>query len=67
MPRYAIAFHSELKGNSQKLLEASSEEEALKIYFDHFCEDYSKDAEGFACFKEDFLDESSPLGSLIEV
>lgn len=67
MPRYVVAFHNDSGGTTQKILEASSEEEVLKFYFEHFCPDYSQDSEGFACFKEDFHDDQTPMGSIIEV
>lgn len=66
MPRYVIAFHSELAGTSQKVLEGSSEEEVLKYYFENFCPEYTPNSEGFAFFKDDFFDEETPMGSIIE-
>jgi|TARA_B110000483_G_C18187352_1_gene539495 hypothetical protein len=67
MSRFVIAFNSELKGVGQSIVEASSSSDAIKTYFESFVVDYSQDAEGYACFWEDFHDESSPMGSVLEI
>jgi hypothetical protein len=67
MSRYVIAFHSELGGTTQKILESSSEEAVLQFYFEHFCPEYTQDSEGFSCFKDDFHDDDYPMGSIVEL
>lgn len=67
MPRYVLSFYSDREGVFSKILEAPSKDEAKRLFFDLFVSDYSKDAEGYAWFREDFDDEDKPLGALQEL
>ena len=68
MPRYAIAFASSQPGIIHQLVEMDSRESALRFFFNqHVGDGYSKDAEGYSYFKEDFSDPEHPLGSILEV
>ncbi len=68
MPKYAIAFASTKPAVILQLVEMDSRESALRYFFNQFVGDgYSKDAEGFSYFKEDFSDSENPLGSILEV
>lgn len=68
MPKYAIAFASPKPALLHQVVEMDSRDSALRFFFNQFVGDgYSKDAEGFSYFKEDFSDPENPLGSIIEV
>ena len=67
MSRFVIAFQSFELGVGQKILEATSIDEALKLYFESYVVNYSKDSEGYACFLDDFNDEETPMGSILEI
>lgn len=67
MPRFVIAEYNEAQGVVQRVLEASTPEEALRMYFDNYVTSFSKNDEGFTYFKEDFFDKNCPFGSIIEV
>lgn len=70
MPRFAIAFmtpESEPK-LIHKIIESETKEIALRKFFNESVTDYySSDEDGFHYFKEDFFDDSSPSGSIIEL
>jgi len=67
MPRFAIAFHSESKGTSVQVIEASTRDQAIRAFFNQMSGTYSKDSEGFAYFCEDFQDEKCPMGAILEL
>lgn len=68
MPKYAIAFAAQKPTLLHQVVEMDSRESALRFFFNQFVsEGYSKDAEGFSYFKEDFADPENPSGSIIEV
>jgi hypothetical protein len=68
MPKYAIAFASQKPAIIHQVVELDSRDAALRFFFNQFVGDgYSKDAEGFSYFKEDFSDPENPLGSILEV
>lgn len=68
MPKYAIAFVSSKPSVVHHVVEMDSRETALRFFFNQFVGDgYSKDAEGFSYFKEDFSDPENPLGSILEI
>lgn len=68
MPKYAVAFAATKPALIHQVVEMDSREAALRFFFNTYVGDgYSKDAEGFSYFKEDFADPDSPLGSIIEV
>ncbi len=68
MPKYSIAFHSPSGKFYHKQVELETQNAALKFFFDNYVEDeYSKDAEGFSYFSEDFGDPDEPLGSILEI
>jgi hypothetical protein len=67
MSNYAIAFvvNSQLR---HRIVEADNKETALRRFFDEELKDfYSEDDQGFFYFKEDFADDRSRIGSIIEV
>ena len=69
MAKYAIAFVTPSKGTSlrHKLIEAETKDAALRRFFDEeAAEFYSNDEQGFFYFKEDFYDEISKSGSILE-
>lgn len=67
MSRYACSFFSDARGQIAAIVEASSSEEALRRFFDAHIEDYTRNAEGFVYFREDFMDETRPLGVILEI
>ena len=68
MPKYAIAFISPKPSLIHQVLEMDSRDAALRFFFNQYVmQGYSKDAEGYSYFKEDFQDGDSPLGSILEV
>lgn len=70
MSRFAIAFitpESEPK-LIHKIIDGETKELALRKFFNETVTDYySDDEDGFHYFKEDFFDDSSPAGSVIEL
>ncbi|HSQ43198.1 MAG TPA: hypothetical protein VLM37_13040 [Fibrobacteraceae bacterium] len=67
MPRFVLSFFSEVQGLRSQLLEAETQDAALRLFFEQDAMDYSKNNEGFSYFREDFFDESRPLGSIVEI
>jgi len=71
MSKYAIAFVLHSKSNTtvcHRVIEGESREAALRSFFDQELKDYySEDDQGFYYFKEDFFDDRSPSGSIIEL
>ncbi|MGL1936027.1 MAG: hypothetical protein OCD01_13450 [Fibrobacterales bacterium] len=67
MARFVIAHYSEKQGTVQKVVELESQETALRFYFEQYAQEYSNNEEGFLYFKEDFFDESKPMGSITEL
>lgn len=70
MPRYAIAFIAPAQTAQlrHKILEGESKDVVLRSFFnDEASEFYSNDEQGFHYFKEDFYDENSSSGSIIEI
>ncbi|MBN1759546.1 MAG: hypothetical protein JW863_14560 [Chitinispirillaceae bacterium] len=70
MPRFAVAFVTPSQ-NSQlihKILEGENKESVLKTFFTESVSDfYSNDEQGFHYFKDDFFDDTTPSGSIIEI
>jgi hypothetical protein len=67
MPRFAVSFFSDLHGMQATLVDASDREGALKKFFEKEVKEYTKNGEGFAYFKEDFQDDTRPLGAVVEI
>lgn len=68
MPRYSIAFITPESALLHQVVEMDSRESALRFFFNQFvASDYTKDAEGYSYFKEDFSDPVSPMGSILEL
>jgi hypothetical protein len=66
--QFAIAFCSEAKGVQISLVEAASQDEAVRQYFDTAEGlEYSKDPEGFGYFLDDFNDPDCPQGAALQV
>ena len=70
MPRFAVAFVTPSQ-NSQlvhKIMEGENKESVLKTFFtESVSEFYSNDEQGFHYFKDDFFDDTTPSGSIIEI
>lgn len=70
MPRFAIAFvtPSEQSRLLHRILESENKETALRSFFNESAREfYSNDEQGYHYFKEDFFDDVSVGGSIIEV
>lgn len=70
MPRFAVAFvtPSENSRLLHKVIESENKETALREFFKEFVREYySDDEQGYHYFKEDFFDDVSSGGSLIEI
>jgi hypothetical protein len=70
MPRYAIAFviPEEPAQLRQRIVENETKEAALRLFFNEEVKEfYSDDDQGFYYFKEDFYDEKTRSGSIIEI
>jgi hypothetical protein len=70
MPKFAIAFILPSKSSQlcHRIIETDSQEDALKRYFEEELKEYySEDDQGFHYFKEDFFDERTRVGSIIEL
>lgn len=71
MSKYAIAFVLHSKSNPaicHRIIEGESREAALRHFFDEELKEYySEDDQGFYYFKEDFFDDRTPSGSIIEL
>jgi hypothetical protein len=70
MARFAVAFVTPAKNGLliHKVIESESRESALKTFFEeNVNEFYSNNAQGFHYFKEDFFDDTTPSGSIIEL
>lgn len=70
MPRFAVAFVTPSQPGQliHRIIEAEDKEEVLKIFLaESVGEYYSNDAQGLHYFKEDFFDDNSPSGSMIEI
>jgi hypothetical protein len=70
MPNFSIAFVAPSK-NAQlchRIIEADNKETALRRFFqEELKEYYSEDDQGFFYFKEDFTDDRTHIGSMIEL
>jgi hypothetical protein len=71
MSKYAIAFILPSKSSPQvcqRIVEGDTRETALRHFFDQELKEYySEDDQGFFYFKEDFFDDRTQSGSIIEV
>jgi hypothetical protein len=71
MSKYAIAFVVPSKSSPSirhRIIEADTKEAALRHFFDEELKEYySEDDQGFFYFKEDFFDERTQSGSIIEL
>jgi hypothetical protein len=70
MPRFAVAFITPTSSARliHKIIESDTKDAALRKFFaDTIAEHYSNDEQGFYYFKEDFYDEETGAGSLIEI
>ncbi len=70
MPRFAVAFITPSSSGKliHKIMEGEDKDSALKTFFNEsVSEFYSSDEQGFHYFKEDFFDENTPGGSIIEI
>ena len=70
MPRFAVAFVTPSQNGQlvHRILEGENKETVLKTFFtDSVSEFYSNDEQGFHYFKEDFFDDTTPAGSIIEI
>ena len=70
MPRFAIAFVTPSQNGQlvHRILEGENKETVLKTLFtESVSEFYSNDEQGFHYFKEDFFDDTTPGGSIIEI
>lgn len=70
MPRFAVAFVTPSENGQllHRLIESEDKETALRSFFKEFAREfYSEDEQGYHYFKEDFYDEVSAGGSLIEI
>ena len=70
MPKYAIAFvtPTDVSKLRHRILEGESKDTALRKFFvEEASEYYSNDEQGFYYFKEDFYDENTSSGSIIEL
>ncbi|HLV31927.1 MAG TPA: hypothetical protein VKY57_10190 [Chitinispirillaceae bacterium] len=70
MPKYAVAFivPSETSLLRHRVLDGENKDAALRKFFtEEVSEYYSNDEQGFYYFKEDFFDETSSTGSIIEL
>jgi len=69
MPKYAIAFITPTKGAAlrHRIMDGENRDSALRRFFnEEASEFYSNDDQGFYYFKEDFFDEVTGAGSIIE-
>lgn len=70
MPKYSIAFITPTENVQlrHRLMEGESKDEALKRFFNEEAREfYSNDDQGYYYFKEDFFDEQSASGSIIDL
>ena len=70
MSKFAIAFIVPSKNTQlcHRIVEGDSKEEALRRFFDEEMKEYySEDDQGYFYFKEDFFDERSTIGSIVEL
>ncbi|MBN1309381.1 MAG: hypothetical protein JXA18_15785 [Chitinispirillaceae bacterium] len=70
MPRFAVAFMTPSNSGQliHRIIEGENRDSVLKAFFtESASEFYSNDEQGFHYFKEDFFDESTPSGSIIEL
>jgi hypothetical protein len=70
MAKYAIAFITPSKRMQLRhaIVEGENKESALRSFFgEKASEFYSDDEKGFLYFKEDFFDEMSAAGNIIEL
>jgi len=70
MPRFAVAFVTPSENGQllHRLIESDDKESALRSFFKELSREfYSDDEQGYHYFKEDFFDEVSAGGSLIEI
>jgi hypothetical protein len=66
MPKFCIAFISPGNNLMHRVVEGTDEDTALRNFFNEInLASYSRDDEGFACFKEDFFETKPRSGSLL--
>lgn len=70
MPRFAVAFVTPSQNGQlvHRILEGENKDSVLKTFFSESASEfYSNDEQGFHYFKEDFFDDTTPGGSIIEI
>ncbi|MDG5814415.1 hypothetical protein QA601_04955 [Chitinispirillales bacterium ANBcel5] len=70
MPKYSIAFITPSKRQQirHRIIEEENRDSALEKFFnEEASEFYSADDQGFYYFKDDFFDEITSSGSIIEI
>jgi len=70
MAKFSIAFiaSADTEPLYHKIVEGETRDAALRKFFnENISEFYSNDDQGFYYFKEDFFDETSATGSIIEL
>ena len=66
MPKFSIAFISPGGNLMHRLVEGADQETALRAFFNEInLASYSRDDEGYSCFKEDFFETKPRSGSLL--
>jgi hypothetical protein len=63
--KFMVAFYFEDKGQSLEVVEAPSQEVALRTFFDSHATEYTPDDEGFGYFLDDFNDAECPMGKVV--
>ncbi|NLD98973.1 MAG: hypothetical protein GX640_03795 [Fibrobacter sp.] len=70
MSKYAIAFiaPTETAPLRHKIIESETKDSALRTFFnEEASEFYSNDEQGYYYFKDDFYDQNTSSGSIIEI
>jgi guanylate kinase len=70
MPNFSIAFVAPSKNTQlcHRIIEADNKEAALRRFFEEELKEYySEDDQGYFYFKEDFTDERTRIGNMIEL
>lgn len=70
MPRFAVAFVTPTNNGQliHRIMEGENKESVLKAFFTESAADfYSNDEQGLHYFKEDFFDDATRGGSIIEI
>lgn len=69
MPKFSVAFIApvHLGQLKHRVLDSQDTESALRTFFtEEATSFYSEDEKGYFYFKDDFFDESSPAGSIVQ-